>query len=130
MSAILVDSCIYITYIKRGIDFRQLLVPALRAGQLYNCGVVRAEVLRGVRDSHFYEEVEAFFDIIPEVPTDAKLWRQVSRMAWDTARKGFAPPTTDFVIAAAAMRVRAMVITLDKHFHQIPGVTVSPELPS
>lgn len=129
MSAILVDSCIYITYIKRKIDFRQFLVPALRAGQLYNCGVVRAEVLRGIREERFYAEVEAFFDIIPEVPADAKLWRQVSRMAWETARKGFAPPTTDFVIAAAAQRVRATVITLDKHFDQIPGVTVSAELP-
>ena len=129
MSAILVDSCIYITYIKRKIDFRQLLVPALRAGQLYNCGVVRAEVLRGIREEKFYDEVQAFFDIIPEVPTDARLWRQVSQMAWQAARNGLAPPTTDFVIAAAAMRVRATVITLDRHFSQIPGVTVSAELP-
>jgi predicted nucleic acid-binding protein len=129
MTPILVDSCIYITHLKRGIDFRQLLVPALRAGQLYNCGVVRAEVLRGIREQKFYDEVAAFFDIIPEVPTDAKIWRQVSQMAWSAARQGFAPPTTDFVIAACAMRVRAMVITLDKHFAQIPGITVSPDLP-
>ncbi len=129
MSAILVDSCIYITYIKRRIDFRQLLVPALRAGQLYNCGVVRAEVLRGIRDEKSYAEVEAFFDIIPEIPADARLWRQVSRMAWEAARKGFAPPTTDFVIAASAQRVRATVITLDKHFEQISGVAVRAELP-
>jgi len=126
---ILVDSCIYISHLKRGIDFRQLLVPALRAGQLYNCGVVRAEVLRGIREQTFYDEVAAFFDIIPEVPTDAKIWRQVSQLAWQAARNGFAPPTTDFVIAACAMCVRATVITLDQHFGQIPGVTVSANLP-
>ncbi|MDB6139886.1 MAG: hypothetical protein JWO94_2958, partial [Verrucomicrobiaceae bacterium] len=40
-----------------------------------------------------------------------------------------APPTTDFVIDACAMRVRATVITLDKHFSQIPGVDVSESLP-
>ncbi|MDB6138989.1 MAG: PilT protein domain protein [Verrucomicrobiaceae bacterium] len=129
MIPILVDSCIYISYLKRKIDVRQLLVPALRSGRLYNCGVVRAEVLRGIREEKFYSEVEEFFDIIPEVPADAKIWRQVSRLAWQAARNGLAPPTTDFVIAACAMRVRATVITLDKHFNQIPGVTVSAELP-
>ncbi|MDB6118329.1 MAG: PilT protein domain protein [Verrucomicrobiaceae bacterium] len=129
MTPILVDSCIYISYLKRKIDFRQLLVPALRSGRLYNCGVVRAEVLRGIREEKFYTEVEEFFDIIPEVPTDAKIWRQVSRLAWQAARNGLAPPTTDFVIAACAMRARATVITLDKHFNRIPGVSVSRELP-
>jgi predicted nucleic acid-binding protein len=126
---ILVDSCYYITHLKRGIDFRQLLLPALRAGQLYNCGVVRAEVLRGIREQKLYAEVEAFFDIIPEINCDAKLWRQVSLLAWQVTRSGFSPPLTDFVIGASAMKARAVLITYDKHFSQIPGVQVMAELP-
>ena len=127
---ILVDSCFYISHIKKGIDFRQRLLPALRNGELYNCGVVRAEVLRGLSNQRAYAEVEAFFNIIPEVPTDAKLWQQVSKLSWEVARAGFAPPLSDFVIAACAMRARATVITYDKHFDQIPGVKTLPDLPS
>lgn len=126
---IIVDSCYYITHLKRGIDFRQLLLPALRAGQLYNCGVVRAEVLRGISNHKFYAQVEAFFDIVPEIPTDAKLWRAVSLLSWEVARNGYSPPLTDFVIAACAMRARATVITYDKHFKQIPGISVLADLP-
>ena len=126
--AILVDSCYYITQLKSGVDFRQLLLPALRAGELYSCGVVRAEVLRGISNARLYAEVEAFFNIIPEVPCDARLWQQVSRTAWEVARAGFSPPLTDFVIAACAQRARAVVITFDKHFGQIPGTIVRPEL--
>jgi predicted nucleic acid-binding protein len=126
---ILIDSCWYITHIKKGIDFRQLLLPALRTGEIYNCGVVRAEVLRGIGNPRLYAEVEAFFNIVPEVPTDAKLWQQVSRTAWEVARAGFSPPLTDFVIAACAQRARAALITSDKHFAQIPGIKVLNALP-
>ncbi len=126
---ILIDSCWYISRIKRGIDFRQQLLSALRAGELYNCGVVRAEVLRGIGNPRLYSEVEAFFNIIPEVPADAKLWQHVSRMAWEVARAGFSPPLMDFVIAACAQRARAAIITYDKHFEQIPGARVLGDLP-
>jgi len=126
---ILIDSCWYITHIKKGIDFRQKLLPALRDGKLYNCGVVRAEVLRGIGNLRLYGEVEAFFNIIPEVPVDARLWQQVSRAAWEVAREGFSPPLTDFIIAACAQRARAAIITHDKHFEQIPGARVLGDLP-
>ena len=127
--AILVDSCVYIGYLKKGIDFRQLLLPALRAGQLYNCGVVRAEVLRGISNPKLYVEAEAFFNIIPEVPCDAKLWQLVSKTSWEVARAGFSPPLTDFVIAACAQRARATIVTHDKHFGQIPGTVLRTDIP-
>jgi len=40
----LVDSAAYIDMMRAGKDPRQVLAPMLRAGLLYNCGVVRAEV--------------------------------------------------------------------------------------
>ena len=85
--------------------------------------------LRGIREEKFYAEVEAFFDIVPEIPCDAKLWRQVSQLSWKVARAGFSPPLTDFVIAACSMRARATIITYDQHFQQIPGIEVLADLP-
>lgn len=126
---ILLDSAVYINLLRAKVDVRQTLVSALQAGQLYNCGVVRAEVLRGISNLRFKAEMEAFFDIIPEVPTDAKMWRQVSDIGWNLGRKGKWPPVTDLVIAACAMRVRATLISPDAHFVDIPGLLLRQDLP-
>ena len=43
-------------------------------------------------------------------------------MGWALGRKGKWPPVTDLVIAAAAMRVRATLVSTDSHFADIPGL--------
>ncbi len=125
----IVDSTVYIDLMRTGQDPRQLLLPAVKAGRLYGCGIIRAEVLRGIRPTPVLREMEAFFDIVPEVPSDPKLWRQVSALGWELGRSGKWPPVTDLAIAACALRVRAAVISPDRHFMDIPGLTVHSDIP-
>jgi hypothetical protein len=68
--------------------------------------------------------MEQFFDIVPEIPTDARLWREVSRLGWELGRKGKWPPVSDLAIAVAALRLRAIVISPDAHFLAVPGLKV------
>jgi predicted nucleic acid-binding protein len=128
MSAILVDSSWIINRMRAGEDFRQRLIPLLRSGQLYNSGVVRAEVLRGIKSPGMRDAVCDFFDIVPEVPCDAKLWRQVSDLGWDLGRRGKWPPVTDLVIAVCALRLGATVVTSDPHFQEIPDLIIRADL--
>lgn len=116
---LLVDSAVIIDLMRDGKDPRQELLPHLRACELYNCGVVRAEVMRGMKVPRMKTEMEAFFDIIPEVPCDAKMWRQVSELGWKLGRKGKWPPLTDLLIASCAMRVGATLISPDRHFEDM-----------
>lgn len=125
-TACLVDSAAYIDLMRAGEDPRQVFAPFLRAGLLYNCGVVRAEVLRGIRIEKHYAQMEQFFDIVPEIPLDAKLWRSVSHLGWELGRKGKWPPVTDLAIAAAALRIRATLVSPDAHFRDVPGLKVVP----
>ncbi len=120
---LLVDSAVYIDLMRAGRDPRQVLLPHLRACELYNCGVVRAEVLRGMKHPRLKTEMEAFFDIIPEVPCDPRLWRTVSDIGWKLGRKGKWPPVTDLLIAACALRVGATLVSPDSHFKDIEGLT-------
>lgn len=117
--ALIVDSAVIIDLMRDGKDPRQELLPHLRACELYNCGVVRAEVLRGMKMPRLKSEMEAFFDIIPEVMCDAKMWRQVSDLGWKLGRKGKWPPLTDLLIAACAMRVGATLVSPDRHFEDM-----------
>ena len=121
---LLVDSAIYIDWLRAGIDPRQELIETLQEGRLYNSGIVRAEVLRGIKNPIIYRGMEAFFDIIPEVPADAKLWRNVSEMAWRLQREGKQPRLTDLVIALSTLRAGATLVSPDAHFDDIPVLQV------
>jgi predicted nucleic acid-binding protein len=129
MTNLLVDSAAYIDLLREGVDVRQRLLPFLRAGCLYNCGVVRAEVLRGMKSSKARDGMEAFFDIIPEAPTDARLWRYVSHLGWELGRRGKWPPVTDLVIAASALRTSAQLVSPDAHFTDVPGLRLLEKIP-
>lgn len=128
-TAYLIDSAAYIDLMRAGQDPRQVLAPLLRAGRLYNCGIVRAEVLRGIKIEKAYREMEQFFDIVPEVPSDPRLWRDVSQLGYDLGRKGKWPPVTDLAIAAAALRIQATLISPDAHFADIPDLPLAKALP-
>src|SRR5947207_2183301 len=69
--AIFVDSTFYIDKQRARKDVRQLLASWLLRGELLSCGIVRAEVLRGILKPEIKEEMEEFFDLVPEIPTDS-----------------------------------------------------------
>ena len=125
----LVDSTIYIDLLRHGEDVRYVLRPSLLSGQLFVCEVVRAEVLRGIRTIEMRNELSEMFDLMVEVPTDERLWRKVTDLAWKLDRRGAVLPLTDVVIACCALSVDTAVITTDPHFSQIPGLTVKRSLP-
>jgi predicted nucleic acid-binding protein len=122
MPALMVDSAWIIDRMRSGEDFRQRLLTTLRSGSLYNCGVIRAEVLRGLKSPALRDEVTDFFDIVPEVPCNAALWRKVAELGWTLGRRGKWPPVNDLVIAVCALRVGATLITPDVHFDDVPNL--------
>jgi len=127
--ALLVDSVFYIQQQKAGVDIWHQLVPFLQSGELYGCGIVRVEVLRGIRNPSLKRDLEDFFDILPEIPTDISLWREATDLAWSLDRKGHVLPLTDLVIGCCALRVDAVLITVDSHFRNIPRLKVRATLP-
>lgn len=127
--AIIVDSAIYIDRLRAGRDIRQELMPYLANGLLFNCGIVRGEVIRGIKNTRLKAEMSAFFNIIPEVPTTAKMWQTVAEMAWALDRSsGGSRPLTDIIIARCAMNVGAVLVSPDGHFQDIPGLKVRETL--
>lgn len=126
---ILVDSAIYIDRLRAGHDIRQELMPYLANGMLFNCGIVRGEVIRGLKNTRLKVEMTAFFNIIPEVPTNAKMWQLVAEMAWTLDRTtGGSRPLTDIIIARCAMHVGAVLVSPDRHFRDIPGLKLREAL--
>ena len=125
---ILVDSCIYIRWLRERTDLFAALGDHLKRGDLATCGVVRAEVLRGVVSVAARERMELLFSTMHEAATDQVLWDEVAELAWELDRRGEVLPLTDIVIAACAKRTGASVITVDSHFKKVPGLKVKAAL--
>jgi predicted nucleic acid-binding protein len=126
---ILVDSAVYIDLLRAGRDIRQELMPYLANGMLFNCGIVRGEVIRGLKNIRARNEMTEFFNIVPEVPTNARFWQQVAELAWTLDRtSGGNRPLTDIAIARCAIQVGAVLISPDGHFQDIPGLKLRTDL--
>jgi len=124
----LVDSTIYIDLLRGGEDIPFVLRPFLLSGELFICGVIRVEVLRGIRSIETRHELSELFDLMAQVPTDARIWAKVTDLAWKLDRRGTVLPLSDLVIACCAFAVDTAVITTDPHFSQIAGLKVKKSL--
>lgn len=116
---ILVDSNIYIGLMRRGHDPVSVLFEHYDTTNLVTCGLVRLEVLRGVRVQKTRERIGAFMDVMQYVEADGLLWSEAAAIAARTDRRGTPIPGTDAFIAACAFRKGALVLTADKDFNRI-----------
>ena len=123
---VLVDSNVYIRLMKHGRDPVATLYDwSEREGRpLAVCGMVRLEVLRGVKVVRFYQSISDLMDVMINVPSDNRLWDEATDLAWNMDRKGFVIPGADAVIAASALRLGASVMTSDAHFSKVDGLRV------
>ena len=126
---LLIDSTIYVDWFRRRIEPREIIEPWIRARALAICGVIRAEVIRGVISARQKARVAELFDALEEAPTDAALWEDAAELAWTLDRKGIVLPLTDIVIAACARRSNAVVVTGDDRFSKIPGLNTLRDVP-
>jgi predicted nucleic acid-binding protein len=85
-------------------------------------------VLRGIRSRGMRDELSDFFDLMTEVPTDTRIWREATNLAWTLDRRGAVLPLTDLVIASCALAVGTVIVTTDPHFSRIPGLKVKKSL--
>lgn len=113
---------------RNGLDPFEELLAADEDYEFYSCGVVKAEVCRGITAPKLFQRSKEFFDVMCSVPTTDQIWDQVLDLAWKLARKGITMQVTDMVIAVSAINADAAVLTLDSDFDNVPGLRVLHEL--
>lgn len=126
---ILIDSCMYIPLLRRGIDVAREFSLLSEHDDICTCGVVRCEITRGVSMPKSRRALQAYLDCLLYIPTPNKIWERTEELLYDCGRRGFFIPLTDGLIAACALSAGASVLTLDKHFNCIPGLRVIQEYP-
>jgi len=125
---ILVDSSWYITKMRNGEDPLAILRLQAQSRDLATCGLVKAEVGRGVRDSKALTKLEALWTCMLYIDDGFKRWEATLALAWELDRKGIVLPLTDVHIAACAMHAGAVILTYDPHFQMIPGIDATDRI--
>ena len=126
--SILVDSNVFIDLMRKRLDPTRVLLNRYESTDLVTCGVVKAEVLRGVKGMKARDSLESFFSIMRFSDLTSTAWDEIWELAWQLDRKGHVLPLTDIAIANCALRSGAWVMTSDSHFHKIPNLKIiSPE---
>jgi predicted nucleic acid-binding protein len=123
-SEVLVDSNVFIDLMKHRGDPAPWLYRWAGIRNLAICGMVRLEVLRGVKSPKAYRKLNDFMDVMVNIPASNRLWDEAAELAWKLDRTGLVIPATDVVIAASALVIGATVLTSDAHFHRIEGLRV------
>lgn len=129
---VLIDSCMFIPLLRRGIDPAQEFSVLAQEADILTCGVVRCEITRGLRTAKARVALRAYLDCLLYVPTLNNLWDEAEEILWQCGRRGHTIPLTDAVIAACAIKAGAAVLTVDQHFdfiHELTGLTVLREYP-
>lgn len=126
---ILVDSSYFI---RLGREYRHAFAALDRDAERYEFainGIVWIEVVRGRSDPSIRKHYEERFSTMRFLNPTARTWQRAAALAWELDRRGDVIPATDVAIAACALDHGAAVLTFDRHFNQVPGLTVLNDLP-
>ncbi len=125
---VLVDSSFFIDRLRAAGDPFEEFAARADADDFLTCGVVIAEVLRGVKIKKAHQRLASLFGCMIYVPTLNHVWERVAKLAWELDRTGRIMQITDLIIAACALEADAAVLTLDSDFAQVPGLRVISRL--
>ena len=126
---VLIDSCMYIPLLRRGIDPAEEFSVLAEELEVVTCGIVRCEITRGLKTQRARDRLNAWLDCQIYVPTMHRVWARAEQIAWDTGKMGLTIPLTDAIIAACAMESGSVLLTRDRHFQWIEGLKVISDYP-
>jgi predicted nucleic acid-binding protein len=128
MRPILADSSWYIQQSRSRQDpFAQLGQYAV-AREIAICGMVIAEISRGLRERSTLKKHQQKWRLMRYIPSNQSVWRITSELAWQLDRQGHVLPIQDIHIAACALSINAVLLTHDPHFQEIPGLDATERI--
>ncbi len=124
---IVVDTSIWIEYLKNNFEIAPGLDKELLAGNIFMVGPVVSELLQGAKTENDYRALSSTIDGVPYINAEFADWQLAGKLSFRMKKKGVTIAITDCLIAAIAMNNGAAVYTLDQDFQSIPDVALYNE---
>jgi len=118
---ILVDSTVWIDFL-RG-KAAHGMTALLEENGVAMCGMVLSEVLSGVRQARQRDVLEARLCLLPYLEQTSEVHARAGRIYADLRRNGVTIPLSDCIIAAVCLANEVALLSTDKHFDLVSGIT-------
>lgn len=96
------------------------------------CGIVIAELYRGIKNAAEKNAVELFVNAVDELPLDSDAsgedWKKIGMFIADLRKSGLSVPFQDAVIAYLAIKYKTTLCSNDRHFQLIQTVNEKLQL--
>jgi predicted nucleic acid-binding protein len=114
---VIVDTSAWVEFFRRDGDLKvKLAVKALLDEyEATLCGPVEMEFLAGAFPRE-RAKIQAWFDILPYLPNDQKLWRKAATHYAELRASGLTTPWNDILIATIGLECGHRVYAVDRHF--------------
>lgn len=117
---VIIDTSIWIDYFKgKNVALCDHLEGLIAQRGLRHLHIVTAELIRGALHPREKRIIGNTINHIPILLLPDAFWQDVGEFAYDLARRGLNIHLIDAWIAAATIRHRCKLWSLDKHFRQI-----------
>lgn len=122
---ILIDSSCWVEYLRPKGEalVAQAVTEALARGEAAVCPVVRVEILGFISRDKEYEQVSAVFEAALDLEMGAATYERAIDLGRALRRRGETAPTTDLLVAAAALERDATLLHADRHFERIAVIS-------
>lgn len=119
------DTCAWVDFFRgRKTHLAAAVEQALLNGSIVTCGVVLYELTQGIKSPAEQAVMQSAFRAVPMLEFSGDQWCEAGRLAATLRAQGQTLPMSDILIAVLAMHHGATVLTEDRHFSTIPGLTV------
>ena len=120
---VIVDTSAWVTFFRRDGDLAVKLAVKglLDEFEATLCGPVEMEFLGGALP-HERPRIQRWFDIIPYLGNDQKLWRKAAGSYAALRKGGLSAPWNDVLIATLAIENGIRVYAHDKHFPAMASI--------
>lgn len=114
---VIIDTSAWVEFFRRDGDhlIKLSVKGLLDAFEGVLCGPVEMEFLGGASPNEM-KTIQAWFEIIPYLPNDQKIWRKTASNFSKLRAAGFTLPWNDILIATIAHEKGVTVYAHDKHF--------------
>jgi predicted nucleic acid-binding protein len=125
LNRILPDTCAWIDFFRgRQTSLAEMLGDSLMRLEVFTCGVVLYELLQGIKNQREEVLVQNAFQALSHLEMTRELWISAGRLSAQLRSNGIMLPFSDIVIAAIALEHECAVLTIDRHFEAVPGLTI------
>jgi len=123
---VLPDTCAWIDFLKgKQTPLAAALEQALLHETVLTCGVVVMELMQGVKSRREEELILSAFQALTHLEMTSDLWTDAGRLAGKLRAEGQIIPFSDIIIATLAIEQQSTLLTTDRHFELIPGLTIT-----